>query len=60
MNENTKNENQQDLEPSCVTICYDKRSWFEEEVTEYLKRGYKVSSSSCNSKDWKAIMIKEA
>lgn len=43
----------------CVTIEEVDSDKFEDCVSAYLSNGYKISASSCNSKTWKAILVKE-
>lgn len=41
----------------CVIIEIENSKNFEEKMNKYLNDGYKVESSSCNSKYYKAILI---
>lgn len=43
----------------CVVVEEANSETFEDFVNDYLNDGYKISASSCNSKTWKAILIKE-
>lgn len=41
----------------CVVIETDIAKSFEEAMNKFLNEGYKIASSSCNSKYYKAILI---
>lgn len=43
----------------CVVVEEANSETFEDFVNDYLNDGYKISASSCNSKTWKAILVKE-
>lgn len=43
----------------CITVEEASSEKFEDCVDNYLQNGYKISASSCNSKTWKAILVKE-
>lgn len=43
----------------CVVVEETNSETFEDFVNDYLNDGYKISASSCNSRTWKAILIKE-
>ncbi|MBR9961134.1 hypothetical protein [Anaerostipes sp. Marseille-Q3525] len=43
----------------CVVVEETNSETFEDFVNDYLNDGYKISASSCNSKTWKAILVKE-
>lgn len=43
----------------CVVVEESNSEKFKNCVDSYLNKGYKVSASSCNSKTWKAILVKE-
>lgn len=43
----------------CIVVNTRDALEFETSMDEYLKLGYKVSSSSCNSKEYKAILVLE-
>lgn len=40
----------------CVAIEKPNKDEFETEMNKYLSKGYKISSSACNSSNWKAIL----
>lgn len=42
---------------SCVVIESENPKSFEDSMNKYLEEGYKVDSSSCNSRQYKAILI---
>lgn len=41
----------------CVVLEMENHIAFENRINDYLSDGYKVESSSCNSKYYKAILI---
>lgn len=41
----------------CVVIESENLKSFEDSMNKYLEEGYKVDSSSCNSSQYKAILI---
>ena len=43
----------------CVVVEEANSEKFKNCVDNYLKDDYKISSSSCNSRTWKAILVKE-
>ncbi len=43
----------------CVVVEESNSEKFKNCVDSYLDEGYKISSSSCNSKTWKAILVRE-
>lgn len=43
----------------CVVVEEANSEKFKNCVDNYLDAGYKISSSSCNSKTWKTILVKE-
>ena len=43
----------------CVIVEESNSEKFKNCVDNYLDKGYKISASSCNSKTWKAILVKE-
>lgn len=43
----------------CVVVEETNSETFEDFVNDYLNDGYKISASSCNSRTWKAILVKE-
>lgn len=43
----------------CVVVEESNSEKFKNCVDNYLDVGYKISSSSCNSKTWKAILVRE-
>lgn len=43
----------------CVVVETDLPNVFEDIMNDYLSKGYKIESSSCNSKYYKAILILE-
>lgn len=43
----------------CVVVEEENSEKFKNCVDNYLDVGYKISSSSCNSKTWKAILVRE-
>lgn len=43
----------------CVVVEESDSEKFKNCVDNYLNKGYKISASSCNSKTWKAILVKE-
>lgn len=43
----------------CVVVEEENSEKFKNCVDNYLDAGYKISTSSCNSKTWKAILVKE-
>lgn len=43
----------------CVVVEETNFETFEDFVNDYLNDGYKISASSCNSKTWKAILVRE-
>lgn len=42
-----------------VILELDNGGVFGIRLNDYLDKGYKISASSCNSKTWKAILVKE-
>lgn len=42
-----------------VTISEANEKYYEIALNDYLNDGYKISASSCNSRTWKAILVKE-
>lgn len=48
----------EDANKKCIVIESDISYVFENYVDWYLNHGYEIESSSCNSKSYKAIMIK--
>lgn len=51
-------ENEKELK-KCVVLEMIDRKTFETQMNEYLFLGYKVASSSCNSKLYKAVLVLE-
>lgn len=43
----------------CVVVEESNSEKFKNCVDNYLDEGYKISASSCNSKTWKAILVRE-
>ena len=43
----------------CVTIEEEDSEMFEDLVNICINSGYKIISSSCNSSNWKAILVEE-
>jgi hypothetical protein len=43
----------------CVVVEESNSEKFKNCVDNYLDKGYKISASSCNSKTWKAILVRE-
>lgn len=43
----------------CVVVEEVNSEKFKNCVDNYLNKGYKISASSCNSKTWKAILVRE-
>lgn len=43
----------------CVVLEMENKADFENKMNEYLSSGYKVETSSCNSKYYKAILVLE-
>ena len=43
----------------CVVVEESDSEKFKNCVDNYLNKGYKISASSCNSKTWKAILVRE-
>ena len=43
----------------CVILEIENKVDFENKMNEYLTKGYKVETSSCNSKYYKAILVSE-
>lgn len=43
----------------CVVVEESDSEKFKNCVDNYLDKGYKISASSCNSKTWKAILVRE-
>lgn len=48
---------QKDNLEKCIVIETDSADSFEDSMNKFLSQGYKVESSSCNSKLYKAILI---
>lgn len=44
---------------SCIILEMENRLDFENAMNTYLNAGYKIESSSCNSKYYKAILTKD-
>lgn len=42
---------------NCVILEMENSNDFENAVDDYLEAGYKVESSSCNSRYYKAILV---
>lgn len=49
--------NNMDKKEKCIVVENENARVFEMEMNEYLNNGYKVASSSCNSRFYKAILI---
>ena len=43
----------------CIVLEMESKADFEKSMNDYLSDGYKVETSSCNSKYYKAILILE-
>ena len=42
-----------------VTISESNEQYYEIALNDYLNDGYKISASSCNSRTWKAILVRD-
>ena len=40
----------------CIVVCTNDKEEFEKVINNNLEQGYKIISSSCNTKEFKAIM----
>ena len=43
----------------CIVLEIESKTDFENAMNDYLSDGYKVETSSCNSKYYKAILVLE-
>ena len=41
----------------CVILEIEDKADFENQLNKYISSGYKIESSSCNSKYYKAILV---
>lgn len=44
---------------NCIVLEMENRFDFESELNTYLGAGYKIEASSCNSKYYKVILVKD-
>ena len=41
----------------CIILEIENKADFENQLNKYISSGYKIESSSCNSKYYKAILV---
>ena len=54
-----KNIGHTDNNGSCIVIEESNAEKFKNCLNDYLNNGYKISASLCNSRTWKAILVRE-